>query len=273
MMHRAEARSGPQIAQVLQVKPPQHEDQRCQFSLSATFGLDGSSVLIRSGFGEADNGPDMEHLHALNAAGKRVPVISGTSWAGIMRHRALRIVNTLAGDNTDSVEKAIQLISRLFGDMSKAMVRPKASRVTVDETEIRYGQHFYQTRVRIDRFTGGAFPTGLFEQAPVYGRPETVIDFALHVRDPQEHEIGLLLLVLKDLWTSDLPIGGEASVGRGRLQGIHARLNLPDHQWIELTQVQPALGISSEQRALLQAHVKALCNYLQPASEEAHGTL
>ncbi|RIK36682.1 MAG: hypothetical protein DCC55_26550 [Chloroflexi bacterium] len=272
LAHRPNARSGAQIAQVLQTTAPDEADQRRQFRLNATFGLAGSSVLIRSGFGEADSGPDMEHLHALNAEGKHVPVISGTSWAGIMRHRALRIAKTLAGGNVDHGRGPEQMISALFGDMPEGTQRSKASRVTVNETEVRYGQHLYQTRVRIDRFTGGAFPTGLFEQVPVYGRPETMIDFALHIRDPKEYEIGLMLLVLKDLWTSDLPVGGEASVGRGRLQGIEAELRLPNQQPIMLTQAQPALGITSEQRAYLQRKVDALWQYLQPTTEDANAT-
>jgi len=36
--------------------------------------------------------------------------------------------------------------------------------------------------------------------------------------------VGLLLLLLKDLWTGDLPLGGESSVGRGRLKGKTASL-------------------------------------------------
>jgi hypothetical protein len=46
----------------------------------------------------------------------------------------------------------------------------------------------------------------------------------LEIRQPSEAEIGLLLLLLKDLWTSDLPVGGGSSIGRGRLQGIHAEM-------------------------------------------------
>jgi hypothetical protein len=45
------------------------------------------------------------------------------------------------------------------------------------------------------------------------------------IQQPTDAEIGLLLLLLKDLWTGDLPLGGEISVGRGRLQGIIARMN------------------------------------------------
>jgi len=268
---RTEAISHAHIAQVLNATPLQEEDQRRQFKLLATFGLAGSSVLIRSGFGEADSGPDMEHLHALNTQGKRVPVISGTSWAGVIRHRALRIANTLAGANSAAEARAAEIVNRLFGDMPEGALRGQASKVTVDETQVQHGQSLYQTRVRIDRFTGGAFPTALFEQAPVYGRPETVINFALHVRNPESYETGLLLLVLKDLWTSDLSVGGEASVGRGRLQGIQASLLLPDQAPVELDQAQPALGLTVEQRAELERPVAALWNKLHQPREETNG--
>jgi hypothetical protein len=52
-----------------------------------------------------------------------------------------------------------------------------------------------------------------------------MIRIAVAIQQPTDAEIGLLLLLLKDLWTGDLPLGGEISVGRGRLQGIIARLN------------------------------------------------
>lgn len=42
----------------------------------------------------------------------------------------------------------------------------------------------------------------------------------------------MLLLLLKDLWTGDLPLGGEASVGRGRLSGQRAELNWRGETWV-----------------------------------------
>ena len=41
----------------------------------------------------------------------------------------------------------------------------------------------------------------------------------------------MLLLVLKDLWTGFVPVGGEASVGRGRLKGRSAVLTHKKHTW------------------------------------------
>ena len=47
----------------------------------------------------------------------------------------------------------------------------------------------------------------------------------------EQAEIGLLLLLLKDLWTGDLPLGGESGSGRGRLHGFQAECTLPDQRW------------------------------------------
>ena len=83
---------------------------------------------------------------------------------------------------------------------------------------------FVQNRVSIDRFTGGALETALFNEQPVFGGKDSRLTLTLCLREPGEAEIGLLLQLLKDLWTGDLPVGGQGSVGRGRLQGFSARL-------------------------------------------------
>ena len=97
------------------------------------------------------------------------------------------------------------------------------SRLLVGEARITGGRTLVQSRVSIDRFTGGALDTALFNEAPQFGGAVTL---SLELRNPADHELGLLLLLIKDLWTGDLPIGGEASVGRGRLRGRAARLTL-----------------------------------------------
>lgn len=275
--HRSKASSG-DIATALSdatglAVHPTAADRRRRFVLDATFSLEGSSLLIRSGFGRTDVGPDMEHMHALGANGKRHPVIPGTSWAGVVRHRAVRIAKTVVGKNRPAKRRAKEAVDELFGWMPEAKsadndIQPWASRVTVDETPVKGGQVLYQTRVRIDRFTGGALETALFEQAPLYGTSQTRVQFNVQVRNPKPHEIGLLLLVLKDLWTGDLPVGGEASVGRGRLRGLSAELCLPDGETINLDQDQQNLGLSADQSTLLQGYVNALWKTLH-GDEEA----
>ena len=79
----------------------------------------------------------------------------------------------------------------------------------------------------LDAFTAGVVDSALFDENPVYPKDDgsTSVPIVLRLRDPQPHEIGLLLHLVKDLWTGDLPVGGTTSVGRGSLLGKHVTLN------------------------------------------------
>jgi CRISPR/Cas system CSM-associated protein Csm3 (group 7 of RAMP superfamily) len=189
-------------------------DARTSFTVNATFSLDGS-LLIRSGGGRDDTGPDTVHLRARQPNGSEKPVLSGTSLGGAFRARALKIANTLGP------AKSSELIEQMFGKTDLA------SKVSVSEQVVENASDkLVQNRVSIDRFTGGARDTALFNEQPAFGDDETQISINLQLINPHQHEIGLLLLLLKDLWTSDLPLGGESSVGRGRLKGKSAMLTL-----------------------------------------------
>jgi CRISPR/Cas system CSM-associated protein Csm3 (group 7 of RAMP superfamily) len=247
---------GPHIADLLGVQPDE-SDQRSRFEIRATFRLEGS-MLIRSGFAESDTGPDMVHLHSYRPGrAERVPVLPGTSLAGVVRHRALRIANTLAPNS-----KGQAVVEGMFGrSRTRDDQTLTASRVLVRETVIEGTRSLVQSRVKIDRFTGGAFPTALFTEQPIFGRPESRVTVELTLRNPQPHEIGLLLLVLKDLWTEDLPVGGESSVGRGRLAGVEADLvwRKPgsEQKWT-LKQVDSRLEVAGDEKKFLEGYVQAL---------------
>lgn len=216
---------------------PLSPDNRRRFNLTARLRLE-TSLLIRSGSGKPD-APDMIHLTS-KRAGKENPILSGTSLAGAIRARALRIANTVIRDEA----RARKLVADLFGPdeikekgKRKKGEEPWASRMVVREREVKGRDDLVQTRIKIDRFTGGAYPGALFEQQPVFGGPNSQVCIDIELRNPADAHIGLLLHVLKDLWTGDLPLGGEASVGRGRLKGIDATLEFhsPDEaergQW------------------------------------------
>jgi CRISPR/Cas system CSM-associated protein Csm3 (group 7 of RAMP superfamily) len=222
-------KGGSDIADLLGVTPSDYKRQPISV-LKGTFVLD-SSLLIRSGFGEPD-APDFVHLHSLRNK-QEVPVLSGTSLAGALRARALRIANTLGKDGKS-------ITDRLFGYRREEGDPPRdltASRLWVDETVIQNPLELVQSRVRIDRFTGGSCPGALFSEQPVFGQSngEVTVGIKLELHRPSDAEIGLLLLLLKDLWTGDLPLGGESAVGRGRLKGKQATLAHGDSFWM-LTQ-------------------------------------
>lgn len=236
LTEQSEVRPKLDIYQALAV-PMWGQDQRRYFALKATFALEGS-LLIRTANLQGGQVADFVHLQAQQVDGKMAPVLSGTSLAGALRARAHKIVSTV-GDS----KKAETMIYRMFGpDMDKEKT-PCASRLLVHETVIVDGiTDRVQNRVSIDRFTGGARDTALFNEQPVWGKPETCITINLRLlkaANPGEEEadqtfnaqVGLLLLLLKDLWTGDLPLGGESSVGRGRLRGKEATLTLGKTVW------------------------------------------
>jgi len=219
-------KTGAHIAGLLDVDLAGFTDRRQVFTLDGTFALT-SSLLIRSGAGGAAD-PDMVHLRSYRD-GDEVPILSGTSLAGALRARALRIANTIHGR-----EKGQALIDEMFGRrIGSSEDKPTGSRVVTRETEVQGTTDLVHGRVKIDRFTGGAYPQALFFQQPVFGGNDSQVQLQIELRQPQDYEIGLLLLVLKDLWTGDLPLGGESSVGRGRLQGKEVTLALKDKKtWV-----------------------------------------
>lgn len=188
------------------------EDKRERFIISAEFKLVGS-LLIRSGQDTPKRAPDVVHLKS-KRHGKDESVLPGTTLAGVLRHRAERIVKTLGSCSP--------IVDELFGFVVGKQA--KSSRLIVHETLIKNATDLVQNRIAIDRFTGGAYHGALFDEQPIFGSDETIVSIELELRNPKDCEIGLLLLLLKDLWTSDLPIGGESSIGRGRLAGKEATL-------------------------------------------------
>lgn len=197
------------------------------FVISATFALD-SSLLIRSP-GEDPNGPEFSQLSEKGKA-----LLTGTSLTGALRHRAEKIANTIGSDNAENTK----LVEQIFGYVHENNPEDpgRASRLRVAEVELPgdANRFLVQGRVSVDRFTGGALETALFDEAAYWPTPEDRVSLSFHLEDPECSEVGLLLLAFKDLWLGDLPVGGEAGVGRGVLSGRHARLCYPSHAAIDL---------------------------------------
>lgn len=242
------------ILDALKVSLDGSEDKRDRLILQAIFAINGS-LLIRSGQSSTGRAPDVVHLKSYRN-GELKSVLSGTSLAGVLRHRAERIVNTLAGSSGSSDS----LISDLFGDVNERAKTAQSSRLIVQEAEIKNTHDLVQNRIAIDRFTGGALHGALFDEQPIFGGEFTI---GLELRQPKNHEIGLLLLLLKDLWTGDLPVGGESSIGRGRLQGKNAKIRHchqgQQQEWT-IEQVDQRLQVSNAQS--LEEFVSALTNHI-----------
>ena len=192
--------------------PEEIPDKRERVRIDLTLKSAGD-LLVRSP-GSDPTAPDAVHLHS---SGR--PVLPGTGLAGALRSQALRIsrlVRDAAGDGDVWVD-------RLFGASCKDDLnresedrRTSASKLRISEAFIENSTPRCQTRIAIDRFTGGVAQGALFyEQVQAGGQ----LDVRLELRNPTDAETGLLLLLLKDLLVGDIPVGGAASVGRGILEG------------------------------------------------------
>lgn len=214
--------------------------------------------------------------HNLLKAKVLTSVLSGTSLAGVLRHRAERIVNTLHEVNSQITQ---EIVNDIFGFVTDNKERSKseskendkkldakASRLIVHESIIKDTTDLVQTRIAIDRFTGGVYHGALFQEQPIFGKGDENLKLEIELRkatQDKDYEIGLLLLLLKDLWTQDLPVGGTSSIGRGRLQGKKATLILYRSQqketWTITQESENKLQITDPNR--LQTFVKALVDY------------
>ncbi len=186
-----------------------------EFVINATFDLK-NSLIVRS-YPSSPEMPDVVHIQS---SGENV--LPGTSLKGAVRARAVRILKTL--------KKSESLVTELFGsvDDKNRAKNSRKGRLRIDEVILPKFMTELQSRIKIDRFTGGVIETALFETMPLFSQPinlnEKVRNVKITIRNWKNYEAGLLLLVLKDLWTGDLAVGGEKSVGRGVFDGFSAEV-------------------------------------------------
>jgi CRISPR/Cas system CSM-associated protein Csm3 (group 7 of RAMP superfamily) len=212
----------------------------------ANFAID-KTIMVRS-YSADPKLPDMVHMQ--NSAGD--PIIPGTSIAGVLRAQARRIAALKMG----SEKKAETFVNKMFGsEKADKTGKLTGSRLIVSEAVIEGPvSDIIQNRVKIDPFTGGTYPGALFNEKPhLHGTVQ--MEFVIY--KPEEQEVGMMLLLLKDLWDGFLPIGGESSIGRGRLTGIDGSLEWQGKTY-ELTNKGGNLKISPEEDDLLFKAIQSL---------------
>lgn len=213
-----------------------------QFIIDATFTVK-NSLIVRS----YNIDPYMPDTENIKSGG--VYVLPGTSTKGAIRARAERIINTL--------NKDIEMINELFGTVDAKNKQARKGRVFISEAVLKEFPSEIQTRIKIDRFTGGTIESALLETKPLFrGENDAFFNLKITIDNYRDCEAGLLLLILKDLWTGDLPVGGEKSIGRGVLQGEEAKISF-EGKTIAINNLQ---NLSSEDREVLQNFVKAFVN-------------
>jgi len=222
-----------------------------KFEIRASFEIK-NSLIVRS-YPDDPQEADTVHIKAGDTN-----VIPGTSLKGALRARAERIANTVLSE-----EIAKDFITCLFGDVERDEKGKEKrggysipSRFMVDEVTVdNTVNDEIQTRIKIDRFTGGTIETALFGSVPLFPEKgkDTIKNFRIEIRDALDSQKGLALLILKDLWISDLAIGGEKNIGRGVLIGKSAKIVTGG---IEISFSKPE-EITNDDRELLQSFVDA----------------
>ncbi len=250
------------------------EDRLC---LDVTLRLK-DSLIIRS-YASDPKMPDAVHI---SSQGK--PILTGSSLKGAIRARAERILNTIGGKPAAPILNSLfgcvvkrddphntseKRAAPIFAEVDKEEKISRKGRFRVQEVLLPNYQAELQTRIKIDRFTGGTIESALFDSMPLFNdQNQEIKHIRFFIEECNAHEVGLLLLILKDLWQGDIAIGGEKNIGRGVFEGLEATLD-----WKEKTfRIDKVLNVSAEHeeeapKAMLQSYVKALHDYMK---EESH---
>lgn len=211
----------------LGISPNNLVDRRSYFKVEITCKQTSGLIIHSAPDPMVDAYADIDsiHLHSNNT-----PVIPGTSIAGVLRNRALRIAYVLFDEYKDEpIQRLEDFIESIFGgrlsDDQHQEERKESdlasSRLLIEEIPLENHTSYNQTRISIDRFTGGTRKGALFNERPLL---DGTTAFKIILKNATEAEIGLLLLLVKDLCTDDLTFGGNASIGRGRFLGVEANI-------------------------------------------------
>jgi len=179
------------------------------FELAAEFKIP-DSLIVRA-YSTDPNDPDAVML--TSPIGSKNPVIPGTSWNGAIRHALFNI-----GFEIDKESEMEELVKKLFGDVDDKQGNNRdatVSKIRIDESNVKDGKMFICRRTKIDRFTGGAVDSALFDEKPVF---EGTTTLRCRIKNPEEYEKQMLVLAVKELQYGIQTVGGESAIGRGRLQ-------------------------------------------------------
>ena len=191
--------------------------------MSINFSIPGGLIIkeysANSGVADCSN---------IKSNGK--PIISGSSFAGLIRHRSKRILREIGFSN----DYCDSLINRWFGfvkeDTKKDEEKAKQSDIIIFESYINEGKELLRIRNSIDRFTNATVDGALFsENVNFGGNVELKILVKKDINGEYLAIIGLLSLVIEDMGKGYAPIGGETNIGYGILNADIKKLLLNKH--------------------------------------------
>lgn len=249
-----------------QLEPPLALQKNNHFTIDAWFEIK-NSLIVRAYSGNPGDA-DATHITSNGQA-----VLPGTAIKGAIRSRARRIINTMGGNGEELLKDFFGWVDDGGEDKDPGKTKEKyKSRVIIEEMEVKNVVPAVHNRIKIDRFTAGVMHGALFNTAPLWPGKNSGEMVRIKIILKNKHqagsawEAGLLLLILKDLWTADLPIGGEKSIGRGVLEGIKAKIIMFDDHNINITRQNDAgLAVEPEDTKKLE---KLVTEFVEKCQQE-----
>ncbi|UYO61635.1 RAMP superfamily CRISPR-associated protein [Acetobacterium wieringae] len=178
--------------------------------MSKTLRLKGS-IMIRD-TRHLDCDEDYKHICSENG----VPVIYGTTWAGAFKGSLYKLLKPRFGEKTEDY------LNGYFGYVDEKTKETLPSKIRFNMSTLEIEDKVYDgyrtiTRVKINRFTGGAVDGALFTERPWYGGKTTL---TIHYPKGCPEIERLLNLGFDALDKGLLTIGGETAIGRGVFEVI-----------------------------------------------------
>jgi len=156
-------------------------------------------LLVKGLVGGANSDGRQVATNMRNAGNKFI--IPGSSIKGAFKSRAQYICELLNGRNLET---------KAFGGKDKTsgniIVKDAIFSLTDNDLIERH-------RIHVDKFTGGVFNGGLFNERNIYGNFDIEINI-LKKNDP-DFSLALILYVLRDLNAGLFNLGGGFNVGKG----------------------------------------------------------
>ncbi len=223
-----------------------------------------TSLLIRS-YSPNPNEPDSAFITSNGKA-----VIPGTSAKGALTARAKKILRTFLHEKAEKLEKSLFGYVSTENDDENDGEKIK-SRFIVQETYMNLNNFArkIQARIKIDRFTGGTIKTALFDEMPLWpSESDEYFEVKYAIKNFDDWEAGLAFLVMRELMTSDLAIGGGKSIGRGVFTGEKATITVNGER-IEITQHENnTITVKTDDKEKLEKYVKSFNQKMQEEKGE-----
>ncbi len=244
-----------------------------ELHIEADFALQNSLIVRDYDENNIASQNEEDNIAAVQMTSGGDYIIPGTSLKGALRNKAFEILMTLTGNDEDRVQEKLNTMMGYANEQHKAngdvKTSGKRSNLYIKDIYISKDKlhSMKQTRNRIDRFTGGTIDNALFSEEPIWqtDKNEPYIHMNLRVKDCNEAQAGLMLLILRELWQGNLPLGGGKSIGRGVLHGRKCSIQYKDADKKEHSfslEQKDTLNITGDKN-LLESYVQKLageCN-------------